>query len=128
MHSIGIQQKNIRRYSRYILVLFVISWINLIIQAPVHAAMKQQAALSGHMNMDCHCPETLCDTVLNLEAQSSDVIHIVLDNEPGFNLAYTVFVFNAHQLSIPFSNIKNIRFSFEAGRPPPLEITRILLI
>ena len=126
MSSSGVQQSNIRRYSRWVLVLFAISWINLVVQAPAHAAMKQQAVL-GDM-AQCHCPDTLCDTVLNLEDQATEVVHLALDEIPGFQLAFTITVVNPLQQALTRLDIKHLKFAFEASRPPPLDITSILLI
>lgn len=125
----GIQQSNIKRYGRWILALFLVSWLNLIIQAPAHAAMKQQVALSSPTDVShCHCPDTLCDTVLNLENQSSEVVHLILDEMPGFQLAFNILVVDQLQQSLTRLDIKHLKFVFEASRPPPLDITRILLI
>jgi hypothetical protein len=125
----GVQQTNIKRYSRWVLVLFVISWVNLVIQAPVHAGMKQQSVLSSHGAMaNCHCPERLCDTVLNLENQSSEVIHFVLDTAPDFQIAYISSIFSPYQQGVTSLHVRQWMSVFEVIRPPPLDITRILLI
>ena len=125
----GIQQENIRRYSRWVLVLFVISWVNLVIQAPAHAAMKQQTALSSHADMShCHCPDSLCDTVLNLEDQSAEILHLTMDEMPGFQLAFIVSIVDTLQQTLTRLDIKYLKSSFDANRPPPLDLTRILLI
>jgi len=127
MSSSGIQQSNFRRYSRLILVLFVISWINLVVQAPVHAAMKQQAAFLGDMT-HCHCPDTLCDTVLNLENQSAEVVHLTLDEIPAFQLAFTQSVIDPLKSTLGVLDTKYLKYIADINRPPPLTITRILLI
>ena len=129
MSYLGIQQSAIRRYSRLILVLFVISWINLVIQAPVHASMKQQAAALVEQGiMPCHCPTTLCDTVLNLEDQSSEAVHFISDSVADFQIAYVLSVFNHYQQSITPFEMRRLATSSETFHPPPLEVTRILLI
>lgn len=123
------QQQHFKRYSRYVLLLFVISWLNLIIQAPVHAGMKQQAALSSQMNMaNCHCPQTLCDTVLNLEEQSTDAVHIIMDNHLAFQLAFSIVMANPYQQSLIRSDLKYLRFAYDTSRPPPLDKTGTLQI
>ena len=110
-------------------MLFVISWINLVVQAPVHAAMKQQAALSDHSSMmNCHCPETLCDTVLNLENQSTEVVHLTFEAIADFQIAYFSLIVNPHHQTMTSLDIKYLMSIFETNRPPPLVTTRILLI
>lgn len=129
MSSTGTQQAKIRRYSRWILLLFVVSWINLIVQAPVHAAMKQEVALSSHAGMvNCHCDATLCDTVLALEDQSSDIVHFAVDEAPGFQVAFVMPVVNPILKTAVLQDIKHLCSIFKTSRPPPLDITRILLI
>ena len=126
----GIQQMNIRRYSRWVLVLFVVSWVNLIVQAPVHAAMKQQATMNSHMDMThCHeCPDTLCDRVLNLQKISTDVIYPMLEDVPDYQLAFVLFSSVPHKPIVSRLYIQHLNFMFESGRSPPLDITRILQI
>lgn len=125
----GIKQTNIKRYSRWVLLLFVASWTNLIVQAPLHTDMKVQIALSSHMDtVHCNCSESLCDTVLNLEQQSADVVHLIFDGMYGFQLAFSLSIANPHQQTIILQDIKYRMMAFEENRPPPLDITSILLI
>ena len=123
----GIQQFQLKRYSRWVLVLFVLSWINLIIQAPVHAGMKQEMALSQDM-MSCHCPQVLCDTVLSLEDQSDDIVHFALPAISDVQIAFvTKLVDEPKQIS---SEIQIILadLHFRETSSPPLQQTSILLI
>ena len=123
----GIQPNNIKQYSRWVLLLFVVSWINLVVQAPAHAAMKQQAALSSHANM-AHCPETLCDMVLNLEALSSGAVHVLLDEPADFQISFITRISDTQKQTSSRQAVRYLIFNFENNRPPPLEISSTLLI
>lgn len=110
------------RIARLLLALFAMAWLNLIVQAPVHAAMKQ----SGHI--PCHCDITLCDTVLNMEDQADngvsgtlpspgDVGQLVMLLPPLFNQPAQV-VLSYHQTDL----------QFREHSPPPLTRTGVLRI
>lgn len=125
----GIQQTKIRKYARRILFLFVMSWVNMIVQVPVHAAMMQPLSSADHAAMEhCVCPEVLCDTVLNLEHQSSGVVHVMLDEAIDFQPAFIVTVADYQPLPLTRMAMKYLNSGFDDHRPPPLNITRILLI
>jgi hypothetical protein len=123
----GIYPYQLKRYSRWVLVLFVLSWVNLVIQAPVHAGMKQEMALSQGM-MSCHCPETLCDTVLSLEDQSGNLVHSVLPEVSDIQIAFVVQHINEPQKLSSAIHILQANLQFRDTSPPPLQQTSILLI
>lgn len=107
-------------------MLFVLSWVNLAIQAPVHAGMKQAMMLADYP--PCHCPETFCDLVLDIEDQSDDVVHFV---SPTFEQAQFIFIapvidtLSVERVRIHIHGIDTV---FKDISPPPLEVTGILLI
>lgn len=87
----------VKRIARFILSIFVLSVLNLSMQAPAHAVMKIQMQQPDMQEMtDCHCPPALCDSVLALDKQSvdgvgllesphvrSDVLFEMLEQNPG---------------------------------------------
>jgi hypothetical protein len=115
-------QRHQARIARILLALFAMAWLNLIVQAPVHAAMKQ----SGHI--PCHCDVTLCDTVLNMEDQSDNgvsgmppVVDVV-----GQPVILLPVAFNQPaQVVIHYQQSDRI---FRDHSPPPLSRTGILRI
>jgi len=127
MSFAAIQQSQLKRYSRWVLVLFVLSWINLVIQAPVHAGMKQEMALSQTM-MNCHCPQNLCDTVLSLEDQSDDIVHLALPVISDVQIAFVVPLMDELGQRSSAIHIALANHLFRDTSPPPLQKTSILLI
>lgn len=116
------RQRDIRRIARWALVLFVMAWVNLVVQAPVHAAMKQDKS------MPCHCAPTLCDTVLSMEQQADDALGFNLLDLTGFQVAFVSLT-----PIEPVDRVADLQFhrallDFRQYRPPPLLFKTTLLI
>lgn len=115
-------RSRIHSIARWGLLLFVMAWVNLAVQAPVHAAMKQDKSIP------CHCEPTLCDTVLSLEQQSDDALSFVTLDITGFQVAFVSLT------SIePVARVAGLQFHRSAldsrqYRPPPLLLKTTLLI
>jgi hypothetical protein len=96
MADIRNNQYSLKRYTRLVLVLFVLSVINMSMQIPAHAAMQVDMpvmdmtnAVIEHSNMtnvdmqNCECPPAVCDTVdaqqnqLNLSSSSAILIDLI---------------------------------------------------
>ena len=81
MTNISNNQHSLKRYTRWVLVLFVLSVMNMSMQIPAHAAMQMtmQDMNMSHMNISngvmdhsnmvgmdmqsCECPSVMCDAV-----------------------------------------------------------------
>jgi hypothetical protein len=109
------------RIARVLLALFVMAWVNLVFQAPLHAAMKM-----SH-DMPCHCTHTLCDTVLGMQDQADDglsgVVPAMADVSVLFQLV-PVLVQSAHL----GQQYQHAQLTFLQTSPPPLTRTGILRI
>ena len=113
---------NIRTIARWALVVFVMAWLNLVIQAPLHAAMKQQ---NHH---PCDCSSSLCDLVLSMEEQADDALGAAALDKTAFQVAFITVA--AVQSQRPVANIV-LRRSWQDVRqysPPPLLLKTTLLI
>lgn len=124
------QQNTLKRATRWLLVLFVVSWTNLVFQAPLHAAMKFDRMLSEDTGvMNCHCPPPICDTVLSYASDRSidGVQHINLDL-----LAFNGMVVSVIRFNPIINNVKNnlgfLELEFRETSPPPLLLKTVLLI
>ena len=122
---------NIRRYTRAVLVLFVLSVLNLGVQIPAHAAMKMQMQEMNHdmMSMtDCHCPPSFCDSILALDDQSVDGVSgvQVFDNRATAKLI-EVLDQNAGQLNLYQHYARNQLAAAETAAPPLLIKTLLLI-
>ena len=129
MHPINYSQKRIRHITRWLLVVFVLSWLNLAFQAPVHASMMQSRQMSSQMDMvDCHCPPAVCDSVVSLDSQSVDGVYVSNLIPLDFQLAYVlpVGLDIVHQHEQHYFSLADV-FS-RSYSPPPLALTGILLI
>ncbi|MDH5472822.1 MAG: hypothetical protein OEY61_08190 [Gammaproteobacteria bacterium] len=130
MCTIRYKHHQLRQLGRWLVVVFVISWLNIAFQVPVHAAMMQQKASSSQMDMsgmNCHCPPALCDTILSLDDQSMDGVSF-------FNAAD--FEFTGIFVSIIKENLGTLSqlglvhsdMVFRDTSPPPILLNTILLI
>ncbi len=66
----AIHQQQQPRIVRVLLAVFVLAWLNLIVQSPLHATMKLSMQMDG--DMPCQCDEWLCDTVLAMQDQAGN--------------------------------------------------------
>jgi hypothetical protein len=113
--------QNQTRIARVLLVLFVMAWVNLVFQAPVHAAMKM------NHDMPCHCTHTLCDTVLAMEEQADDGLASSLPMLADMTVLFQLLPV------IPASSVIDRHFqlaelTFHNTSPLPLARTGILRI
>lgn len=123
MNLSAINNSRLQTIARWMLLLFVLAWANLAIQAPVHAAMKQ-----NHEDMSCHCQPKLCDTVLSMEQQSDEALSVLLSISLDFKVAY---VFPAEIQ--PVAGLPSLRWQLQTHQyrqtsPPPLLLKTVLLI
>lgn len=109
------------RIARVLLVLFVMAWVNLIFQAPAHAAMKM------NHDMPCHCTHTLCDTVLGMQDQADDGLSGAMPVLADIPILF-------QQLPAPVEpdhlgqQYQRAHLSFLQTSPPPLSRTGVLRI
>ena len=115
-------QARIRTIARWALVLFVMAWINLVVQAPVHAAMKQDSA------MPCHCDVTLCDTILSLEQQADDGLSFASMDLAGFHIAFVSITSVEPVATVADIQFQRASLDFRQYSPPPLLLKTTLLI
>ena len=134
----------IKRYTSWVLVLFVVSILNMSLQIPAHAAMQmdmQQQGMMGmhegmmdHSNMpdmdmqNCECPPTLCDSV---EAQQDQLFQslsslIQLDLLAFYPTLVQTQLDSLHQSSgLLYQHYDR---QYRKISPPPLSVTSTLLI
>jgi hypothetical protein len=109
------------RIARVLLALFVMAWVNLVFQAPVHAAMKM------NHDMPCHCTHALCDTVLAMEEQADDglssTVPMLADMTVVMQLLPVI-----HASSVMDQHFQLAELTFHDTSPPPLARTGILRI
>ncbi|MFW2372707.1 MAG: hypothetical protein ACN4GM_06255 [Gammaproteobacteria bacterium] len=123
MNLSAISNNHMQAIARWMLVLFVLAWVNLAIQAPVHAAMKQ-----NQQDTSCHCQPKLCDTVLSMEQQSDEALSTLLSMSLDFKVAFIA------QIDIqPVTDLISLRWQFQTHQyrqtsPPPLLLKTVLLI
>ena len=112
----------LKTIARWALVLFVMAWVNLAIQSPVHAAMKHNNELP------CHCDVTLCDTVLNMEEQADDglaaLTPVIGDIQIAFVQPASIGV---NQLLVE-QHLQRAALQYGEYSPPPLLLNTILII
>ena len=109
------------RIARVLLALFVLAWVNLVFQAPLHAAMKM------NHDMPCHCTHDLCDTVLGMQDQADDGLSAVVPamaDMPMLSQLIPVAVQSAHM----GQQYRHAQLAFLQNSPPPLSRTGILRI
>jgi len=133
------QRKHIisKRLGAWVLVMFVVSWVNLSIQKPAHAAMQQNmqnqsAQMMAMADMDmsqCHCPPALCESVLSVEDQSTDgsVSSLSLLNLLAFQPLMVSIVDDQHQ-SQGVIRLQYLNRQYHQTSPPPISRTSTLLI
>ncbi len=116
------QPRAVKTIARWALVVFVMAWVNLAVQAPIHAAMKQSN------DTPCHCVVTWCDTVLNLEEQSDDALGSNLVMSLDFKVAFvSVITVDAVQ-SQDNLQLRHASLDFRQYTPPPIQLSTVLLI
>ena len=112
---------NKARIARALLVLFVMAWLNLVYQAPVHAAMK------SNLDIPCHCVIGFCDTVLSMQDLSDEGVSTVV---PA--MAVLAMVVQIQPVISQSSNVsqrvQRVQLVFQQSSPPPLRLTGILHI
>lgn len=109
------------RITRVLLVLFVMAWVNLVTQAPLHAAMKM------NHDMPCHCMPGLCDTVLAMEDQADDGLASTVPMPADVSVLFQFLP--VIQSSAPAEQqFRLADFTFHETSPPPLALTGILRI
>jgi len=126
-----------KRFSTWVLLLFVVSWMNLSFQAPAHAAMQQKMQTQTmHMEnmtrMDmqqCHCPPALCDAVLSVDDQSTDgyLSSLSLSYLLAF-LPMKVSIVNDRHQPQSIIRLHYLNQQYHQTSPPPLSRTSTLLI
>ena len=123
-------QSRFRRICRGLLFVFIVSWLNLVFQAPVHAAMKLDRMLAEQAGiMQCHCPPPICDTVLSsVDDQSVSGIHTLNPALWTFHaVAINTFIDNPIIINTsPHHSVLN--HNYRQTSPPPLLLKTVLLI
>ena len=140
-----------KRYTSWVLVLFVVSILNMSAQIPAHAAMQlsmQQDLMSmsgemkdhsnmpamDHSNMsgmdmqNCECPPSLCDTV---EAQQDQISQNELPALPYDAIAfYPISLEVTHDILHQTSGLfyRQLDKQYRKINPSPLSKTSTLLI
>ena len=110
-----------------VLVLFAFSWINLVVQAPVHASMKQDMTLSQEV-MDCYWTQALCSAVLSLEDQANDIVHLALPVLNDTHIAFVIYIQDEAKQVASDIQFAFVDLNFRESQPPPLSLTTILQI
>ena len=132
MQLIGLRQKQFRRITRVVLFAFVVSWVNMIFQMPVHAAMMQsqsQVKTGHHADMkNCHCPPPLCETVISVEDQSISGLNISHTDVIDFQVVYVQITSESGQQLLSDLRLDLAEFLYREHSPPPLQLTTTLLI
>ena len=130
MLSSGYTQHQVKRLSRWLVLVFVISWLNMAFQVPAHAAMMQSKTSVPQMDMDgmnCHCPPAVCDTVLASDHQSIDGVKLVNLASLAFN-GVCVSIFNGHLTTLLNLDLINTDRIFRQTSSPPILLNTTLLI
>ena len=130
MLSAGYTQHQLKRLSRWLVLVFVISWLNMAFQVPAHAAMMQMNAPVSQMDMDgmnCHCPPAVCDTVLASDNQSFDGIKLISASSLEFNGVF-VSSLNPNLAALLNLNLIHSEMIFRETSSPPLLLNTSLLI
>lgn len=124
----GFSQARIRRIGRVLVAVFMLSWLNLAFQVPVHAAMTESQSLSQESVMNCHCPPSLNEAVLSAENQSLDGVQLISLNLLTFQAVFSDTIDTSlveHQL---MQKALHSDLAFRDTRPPPLLLNTRLLI
>ncbi len=117
-----LRRTDIRTIARWALALFVMAWLNLAIQAPVHAAMKQT------IQTCCHCDTTLCDTVLAMAEKADDALGFAGLDLQGFQIAFVTLSRVDAQIGRPDPRFDRFDLHVRQLVPPPLLLKTTLLI
>jgi len=136
----GIQQIKVRHYARGLLILFVLSWMNLSFQLPVHATMMQSPAMDHEMMAhgpmahdpmameDCSCPPVLCDAILATDNRANNGLIQGIDQPAASSLSlFTTYSDTVEQQQVLSIFSRSDLFAQQTGFPPLLQ-TIILLI
>ena len=128
MFSTTFTQNQLKRFSRWLVLVFVLSWLNMAFQLPVHAAMMQMPVTQMDMSgMDCHCPPAVCDTVLASDNQSVEGVKIISSASLGFN-SYFVSIIDINLATLLNLNLIQSDRVVRETSPPPILLNTTLLI
>ena len=122
MHKFPIHPKQLRTIARWALVVFVMAWVNLVIQAPLHAAMKH------NNDLPCGCDVSLCDTVLSMEERSDDGLISILPVMADFQVAFVSLVPGEFKQALVQHQFDHAALLYAQYSPPPLLLNTILII
>ena len=118
----------LKRLTRSVLVLFVLSVLNIGFQAPVHAVMKVQVQQMDMQNMsNCHCPPVICDSIESLNTQSLDGTASV-PSLSSPSLALLGLIDQSPGLLNQKQHVEKIFVRISMGKPPALLIKTLLQI
>lgn len=116
---------NIKTIARWALVVFVMAWFNLVIQAPLHAAMKQEP-----LPAPC-CVEdavSLCDLVLSMESQADDALGAAALDPVDFQIAFVTVAPVQPVKAVVSVDLRMLWLDVRQYAPPPLLLKTTLLI
>ena len=114
-------QRHKARLARVLLLLFMVSWVNLVIQAPVHAAMK------SILDVPCHCKVGLCDSVLSAQDRADDGVATALPIMAVTSAVIRILPI-VDYLSSDAQQLQRVQLVFKQTNPPPLSLSGILHI
>ncbi|MDH5764484.1 MAG: hypothetical protein OEZ38_00600 [Gammaproteobacteria bacterium] len=118
----------LKRRSRLLVIVFVVTWINMAFQMPVHGAMMQQQSVAEQMSMDCHCPPAVCDVVLAGDNQSLDGIKIFSITGFNFTSNYVSDILDDRLTLESNREFFQSELVFLAASSPPILFNTVLLI
>ncbi len=130
------RQSRLKRCARLILGLFVLSLMNMGIQAPAHGVMlqtmdsvysEQHQGMMMQMDLQhCECPPVLCKSVVSLDDQLIDSLHMVsFAHLTNFCIIYITAVEDIHHQQVS-SRLSLRNRLYRQNNPPTLSITSIL--
>ncbi len=118
----------IKQYARFVLVLFVFSLLNILLQAPAHAGMKMHMqGLTVFDTSDCYCPPVVCDSVLSVDSQTLDGAVSIAAKDGALYSLIEVLDQNSGQLN-QSQHTKRLFLNVSQAEPPALLINTLLLI
>lgn len=109
------------RIARVLLVLFVMAWVNLVLQAPAHAAMKM------NHDMPCHCTHDLCDTVLGMQDQADDALAAAIPAMADIPMLFVLIPVTVQSNNLE-RQYQHAHLVFLQTNPPPITRTGVLRI
>ena len=130
MLSTGYTQHQLKRLSRWLVLVFVISWLNMAFQVPAHAAMMRMNVPVSQMDMagmNCQCPPAVCDTVLASDNQSVDGVKLISSASLEFN-GFFVSIIKLNLADLLNLNLIHSDMVFRQTSSPPLLLNTSLLI